>query len=210
MLAGGGSSETRGSPSARRCCAYEPQRRSLTMQSASQPGAASRPTWPVSNKRGTACGQQTCGRGKCPGAAKGAAKGTTKGAGERLLKRVQVPDLPKLPPNARYAFHENNCFDWGTFGWAIQTQHLELSRYKFFVFLNSSVRGPFLPTYLRVRPSPFLRLLDGSVCCATGLCDLMLSAEASCTAKSRCDRHGAWCRGGCTGQTSSSPRSRTQ
>ena len=65
---------------------------------------------------------------------------------------LQVPALPQLPSNARYAFHSNNCFDWGTFGWAMQTQSLELSRYDYFIFLNSSVRGPFLPAYLRVRP----------------------------------------------------------
>ncbi|KAK9787128.1 hypothetical protein WJX73_004056 [Symbiochloris irregularis] len=61
---------------------------------------------------------------------------------------VQEGDaLPKLPPNARYTFHENKCFDWGTFGWAIETGEVDPSKYKYIIFMNSSVRGPFLPPY---------------------------------------------------------------
>jgi hypothetical protein len=63
---------------------------------------------------------------------------------------LQVIDLPTLPPNARYIFHSNECFDWGTFGWALSTQAVELSKYKYFIFMNSSIRGPFLPAYIKV------------------------------------------------------------
>lgn len=60
-----------------------------------------------------------------------------------------IPDLPKLPANARYLMHPNQCYDWGTFGWAINSTHVNASRYQYFIFMNSSVRGPFMPSYLR-------------------------------------------------------------
>lgn len=59
-------------------------------------------------------------------------------------------ELPPLPSNARYTYHPNECYDWGTFGWGIKTQGLDLTRYKYFIFMNSSVRGPFFPAYLKV------------------------------------------------------------
>ena len=58
-----------------------------------------------------------------------------------------IPDMPELPKNAKYIHHKNECFDWGTFGWAISTKQVELARYKYIIFLNSSVRGPFVPPY---------------------------------------------------------------
>ena len=59
--------------------------------------------------------------------------------------------LPQLPQNAQYVFHENRCFDWGTFGWAIAERKLDTSRYAYIIFMNSSVRGPFLPAFWPVR-----------------------------------------------------------
>lgn len=67
------------------------------------------------------------------------------------ITKVQDLKLPELQDNARYLSHPNKCYDWGTFGWALQPEHVEVSRYQYFVFLNSSVRGPFLPHYLKVR-----------------------------------------------------------
>ena len=58
-------------------------------------------------------------------------------------------NLPKLPSNARYLSHPNKCFDIGTVGWVLKTQIEDISRYKFFFWLNSSVRGPFLPPSTR-------------------------------------------------------------
>ena len=55
--------------------------------------------------------------------------------------------LPDLPANGRYVYHANECFDWGTVGWALSTLKLNLDIYTFFIFMNSSVRGPFLPAY---------------------------------------------------------------
>jgi hypothetical protein len=59
-------------------------------------------------------------------------------------------ELPELPPNAHYVFHENRCYDWGTIGWAIREGKVDASAYRHIVFMNSSVRGPFLPPYLPV------------------------------------------------------------
>jgi hypothetical protein len=73
--------------------------------------------------------------------------------------------LPPLPPNAWYVYHENKCFDLGTVGWFLRTHFVEASEttissvkmlknisrdiksYRYFIFLNSSIRGPFFPPY---------------------------------------------------------------
>lgn len=61
----------------------------------------------------------------------------------------QTPELPELPKNARYIYHENDCYDWGTIGWAINEHGVSVSGYKYFIFMNSSVRGPFVAPYAR-------------------------------------------------------------
>ncbi len=64
--------------------------------------------------------------------------------------------LPQLPRNARYVFHENKCYDWGTFGWVFDEGKINASLYKSIIFMNSSVRGPFLPPYFPVSFHPFI------------------------------------------------------
>ena len=59
-------------------------------------------------------------------------------------------ELPELPPNARYVVHENRCYDWGTIGWALQEGKVDTAQYRYIIFMNSSVRGPFLPGYYPV------------------------------------------------------------
>lgn len=51
-----------------------------------------------------------------------------------------------MPVN-RYEFHENRCFDWGTVGWALRSGKVDITGYKYFIIMNSSVRGPFTPAY---------------------------------------------------------------
>lgn len=59
--------------------------------------------------------------------------------------------LPKLPSNARYVQHDNECYDWGTFGWLLlKSGQVKPSKYKYIVLTNSSVRGPFVPPYVPV------------------------------------------------------------
>ena len=55
--------------------------------------------------------------------------------------------LPSLPDNAQYVQHKNKCFDWGTFGWALFNLDLDITEYQYFVFMNTSVRGPYLAPY---------------------------------------------------------------
>eukprot|EP00775_Hariotina_reticulata_P012780 gene12780-12909_t len=63
------------------------------------------------------------------------------------LKRVP---LPELPPHARYVSHHNECYDWGTYGWLLLRSGLvNMEQYRYFFFINSSVRGPYLPAYAK-------------------------------------------------------------
>lgn len=65
--------------------------------------------------------------------------------GKGILQSQQR--LPDLPSNAQYVYHDNVCYDWGTFGWALANSVLDVSNYKYLVFMNSSIRGPHLPAY---------------------------------------------------------------
>ncbi len=85
-------------------------------------------------------------------------------------KEINESEMPLLPKsNAFYIQHENRCFDLGTIGWffakytignpwatqtlitnSTNTNHeriFNLTQYKYFIFMNSSVRGPFFPPY---------------------------------------------------------------
>lgn len=58
-----------------------------------------------------------------------------------------MPELPALPANARYVYHANECYDWGTIGWALASGLVDTEPYTYYIFMNSSVRGPFLAPY---------------------------------------------------------------
>jgi hypothetical protein len=83
------------------------------------------------------------------------------------------PDLPPLPRNARYLSHANNCYDWGTIGWVLRTQNVDISWFHYFVFLNSSVRGPNVPVFfnghwtsaLTERISDTVKLVGATINC---------------------------------------------
>ena len=83
---------------------------------------------------------------------------------EKVIDEKEMPILPK--DNAFYLQHENQCFDFGTIGWFFEKHTIgdpwkrkttsmndtdqykfKLTRYKYFIFLNSSIRGPFFPPY---------------------------------------------------------------
>ena len=88
------------------------------------------------------------------------------------VTQALASELPKLPSNARYVHHENACYDWGTFGWALFKFSSVLDAYKYFIFMNSSVRGPFLPAYWPVRGVGLLLALQpcslANTCTAEG------------------------------------------
>ena len=60
---------------------------------------------------------------------------------------VNESRLPRLPPNAHYLQHENECFDFGTFGWFLASKIVDTSLYKYFIFMNASIRGPYFTAY---------------------------------------------------------------
>lgn len=89
--------------------------------------------------------------------------------GNKSIDENQMPRLPKS--NAFYIQHENKCFDYGTIGWFLEqyttgnpwqggtsvphgnahnrsNRIFDLRRYKYFIFMNSSIRGPFFPSYM--------------------------------------------------------------
>lgn len=67
--------------------------------------------------------------------------------------------------NIRYEFVPNSQFDYGAIAFVLNhtVQH-ELHKYRNFVFVNSSVGGPYLPSYWNTSwVDPFLDLLVGDV-----------------------------------------------
>lgn len=60
--------------------------------------------------------------------------------------------LAQRHANVRIVQRANRCYDGGAIGEVLRA-HPELGRlYKYFVLMNSSVRGPFLPRYYQSRP----------------------------------------------------------
>ncbi|KAK9829758.1 hypothetical protein WJX72_007700 [[Myrmecia] bisecta] len=57
--------------------------------------------------------------------------------------------LPKLPSNAQYYFPQQACsMAWGTIGQVLTSSKVDCSKYSYFIFLDSTVRGPYMPPYL--------------------------------------------------------------
>jgi hypothetical protein len=79
-------------------------------------------------------------------------------------KAINESSMPLLPKNGHYIQHGNICYDFGTFGWFLneftygnpwmnetignnKKKKINLKNYKYFILMNSSVRGPFFPPY---------------------------------------------------------------
>lgn len=83
--------------------------------------------------------------------------------------------LPELPKNARYLRHDNVCYDWGSYGWALNRIG-GWTGYRRYFFVNSSVRGPFVPAYSRrtwtdamaSMLSPRVKLAGSTISCENG------------------------------------------
>jgi hypothetical protein len=73
-------------------------------------------------------------------------------------------ELPAIA-NVQYIYYAGPCYEWGMIGWLlsedISKQHaVSWQQHKYFIFLSSAVRGPFLPAYLQDSmhwTDPFLR-----------------------------------------------------
>ena len=73
---------------------------------------------------------------------------------------ITIPNLP----NIKIIERDNIGFDFGSYYDAIKT--IDINAYKYFFFINTSVRGPFLPDNIRSNikwTQPFIELLKGDV-----------------------------------------------
>ena len=73
--------------------------------------------------------------------------------GRRCCTQAFTFKAEGLPSNVHVLHHKNECYDWGTLGWALASGAVPQEKYAKFVLLNSSVRGPFVPPYVPVRHS---------------------------------------------------------
>ncbi|WIA42667.1 hypothetical protein OEZ86_008629 [Tetradesmus obliquus] len=63
-----------------------------------------------------------------------------------LRSAVQLPEVLGV----EYVYYGGTCFEWGMVGWLLQESgQVQWQQYKYFMFLSSAVRGPFMPTYLQ-------------------------------------------------------------
>jgi hypothetical protein len=70
-------------------------------------------------------------------------------------------NIPKNK-NIKVLFRDNIGYDFGAYGEALKTINTE--QYKYFFFINTSVRGPFLPDYVKMPWTvPFKNLLKNDV-----------------------------------------------
>lgn len=65
-----------------------------------------------------------------------------------IVVNGRVDGLPKLPKNSRYIQTSEGCFsDWASYGLGLRQSSLD--RYRTFVFVSSTARGPFMPPYAK-------------------------------------------------------------
>lgn len=92
--------------------------------------------------------------------------------------QAELVDVPiKIPPHMEQVRPSSRCYAPGLVGWTLRHAHLELSRYKYFIWLDSSVRGPFLPAYVKESQVPWHQLLTSQLDEATKL----VGATISCS-----------------------------
>ena len=68
------------------------------------------------------------------------------------MLRLPPPSLPppSLAPPPQVVRAGGRCFIWGTVGWVLsEVPEASPRRYKHYVWLDSSSRGPFLPAYVK-------------------------------------------------------------
>lgn len=96
--------------------------------------------------------------------------------------------LPKLPSNSKLVRHKNECYDIGTVGWLLfESKEVDTAMFEYFIWMNPSVRGPFLPSWIDSRdwPSLFtdplgkLVKLSGTVVSCGGIVDKNLGARTN-------------------------------
>ena len=66
-----------------------------------------------------------------------------------MLNGEHTQDLSAIEslPNVRVVQRENNCFDLGGYYEIFEADHTLVTKYKRFMFINASLRGPFFPPW---------------------------------------------------------------
>jgi hypothetical protein len=70
----------------------------------------------------------------------------------------------KIPEqnNIKVLFRKNEDYDFGAYNYALGT--IDIDKYNYYFFMNTSVRGPFIPTYADIKwYQPFINLLTDDV-----------------------------------------------
>lgn len=63
--------------------------------------------------------------------------------------QAELVDIPiSIPDHIEIVRPPNRCFPAGLVGWVLRNSEIDTSRFKYFVWLDSSVRGPYLPAYM--------------------------------------------------------------
>jgi hypothetical protein len=79
--------------------------------------------------------------------------------------QASTMDLPRLPPNAHY-LHGAPCHGFGSYGWVLRSPKIvDAHNYQYFIFMDATARGPFLPIYSQQLhwSEPFLSRLNAKV-----------------------------------------------
>lgn len=70
--------------------------------------------------------------------------------------------IPKQK-NIKVIFRKNEDYDFGAYYDALKTQEI-INKYNYYFFINTSVRGPFIPTYTNIKwYQPFINLLKDDI-----------------------------------------------
>lgn len=93
-------------------------------------------------------------------------------------KQVYMPlrclqlHTPPFPAHVLQLVKEGECYSWGAFGWLLNSGKVAVKKYRFFVLVDASVRGPFIAPYVPVSPPPSLSIhpLSSSYSCQPLLC----------------------------------------
>ena len=70
----------------------------------------------------------------------------------------------KIPEqnNIKVIFRKNEDYDFGAYNFALNT--VDINKYNYYFFINTSVRGPFIPTYINIKwYEPFINLLKNDI-----------------------------------------------
>ena len=77
-----------------------------------------------------------------------------------IINGTHTLSLPKYD-NLYVLERENRGFDFG--GWAAGLKTLK-KKYDYYIFLNASIRGPFIPTYINIKwYEPFINLIKSDI-----------------------------------------------